>query len=110
MEPSPSPPLPGRLAVPVSVAVSVTGCPKSTGLEPACVVRCGVFGVIVKHSLWLVASFGSLDGGTPLTESPEYAARQQYLPTFVSGTELHATVCGLETSVRVVDEIGTPPD
>ena len=77
MDPSvlPAGPLePCSLAVPVRVAVSVTGSPKATGLgRPALVVSVGVTGLMRKHSLLLL----SLDPGTPTLESPEKSARQQ---------------------------------
>ena len=66
------PPVPGLWAVPVSVAVSVTGLPMSTG-PPAWVVIFGVAGLTMKHSLALK----SLDAGTPFVESPEKSPRQQ---------------------------------
>jgi hypothetical protein len=67
------PPVPGLCAVPVSVAVSVTGCPNGTGPAPAWVVSAGVTGFTVKHSAALLSLFG----GTPMAESPEKSPRQQ---------------------------------
>src|SRR5262245_24582711 len=66
------PPVPGLWAVPVSVAVSLTGLPRTT--EPlAWVGIFGVAGLTMKHSVALL----SLDAGTPLEESPEKSPRQQ---------------------------------
>jgi len=65
IEPSPSPPVPGWLAVPVSVAVSSIGFPSTTD-GVALVLIVGVTGLTVKHSVTVVVSpeFGSLEGGT----------------------------------------------
>ncbi len=46
--------VPGWFAVPLRVAVSVTGCPRRTGPGPAVVIKVGVTGLTVKHSLGLV--------------------------------------------------------
>ena len=55
---------------------------------PAVVVSVGCTGLIVKHSDVVPPSAtdfdGSLDAGTPTSESPEYSARQQYRPADVS--------------------------
>src|SRR3954451_10772403 len=68
----PAPPVPGLWAVPLRVAVSVTGLPRTTG-PPAWVGIFGVAGLTRKHSLALK----SLDAGTPFLESPEKSPRQQ---------------------------------
>ena len=120
IDPSPRPPVPGRLAVPLRNARSLIAWPKSTGpagvhtggvamlYVPEQVSRPGVFGVILKHSDWLVALSGSLDGGTPLVVDVN-SARQQYLPTLVSVTGSALTVAGLVAFVSVSVEISTPP-
>ena len=64
--------VPGWFAVPERLAVSVTGCPRSTELAPAAVPKVGVTGVTLKHSLVLVEpAAGSLEAGTPTLGSPE---------------------------------------
>ena len=57
--------VPGLLAVPVRVAVSVTGLPMKTS-GPADVLRSGFTGVTRKHSV----AAESLDPGMPLAVSP----------------------------------------
>ena len=88
--PGPTPSVPGCFAVPVSVAVSVIGFPSVTS-APAVVVSVGCTGLIVKHSDVVPPSAtdfdGSVDAGTPTSESPEYSARQQYRPADVSVAE-----------------------
>jgi hypothetical protein len=64
--------LAGWVAVPLSVAESVTACPRFTS-APAEVDNVGVTGLTVKHSFALE----SLELGMPLALSPLNAARQQ---------------------------------
>ena len=67
------PPVPGLCAVPVSVAVSVTGWPKSTGPAPAIVEIVGLTGLTRKHSPALESS----EPIRPMSSSPANVARQQ---------------------------------
>jgi hypothetical protein len=64
--------LAGCVAVPDSVAVSLTELPRLTS-SPAVVARVGVTGLTVKHSVALE----SLEPGMPLAESPLQVAREQ---------------------------------
>jgi hypothetical protein len=79
--PPPIPFVPGSLAVPPSVAVSLRVLPSTHGFavfpwlltQLACVVSVAVIGLTLKHSLRFPVSVaaGSLDPGTPLLASPE---------------------------------------
>src|SRR5712692_5069697 len=78
IEPSmPTPPVPGLLAVPVKVAMSLIMAGRLPSplmdVMDARVVSVGCRGVTLKHSLVLVSVglVGSLDGGTPTSGSPE---------------------------------------
>ena len=62
----------GCVAVPPSMAESVTGLPRLTS-APAVVARVGVTGLTVKHSF----TFESLEPGMPFAASPLQVARQQ---------------------------------
>src|SRR6185436_1971746 len=109
--PAAAPPVPVRLmtgsagwvAVPPSVAESVTALPRRTS-APAVVASVGVTGFTVKHS----DALESLDPGMPLAESPLNTARQQYRPADVTYAVGDETVTGYDAPVRFVDPTLVP--
>src|SRR5438309_2191444 len=82
--------LPGWLAVPRSVAVSLIAWPSVTPAL-ACVVSVGCTGVTLKHSVRLVVLLGSDEFGTPVVVEVKLP-RQQYLPTEVIVAAAELTV------------------
>src|SRR5437867_181852 len=81
----------GLLAVPESVAVSLSVLPRTHGSaeQLADVLSVGVFGVMVKHSLFPLSSWGSTPALFDAASGSKWAC-QQYIPVpkdDVSNTE-----------------------